>query len=133
MINLPAPASQWKPVRRGRRYCSPGCGHGCTHKDYLSKKAAAAALCKQLGKGWKINLFDNLGWHYEAVHTETGMTVSKHGSKRYWASTEIGADKNQFHCEAETPVTAVRAVLQEMDKERDRIIQHMNALAAFCN
>lgn len=56
----------WTPVRKGAVYCSPRCGHKCTHADFLAAKARAAALCKQLGAGWTPNVWENGGWHASA-------------------------------------------------------------------
>lgn len=53
-----------KPVRKGKIYCSPRCGAGCTHADYIAAKDAAARLIIRLGKGWKARVWENLGWHW---------------------------------------------------------------------
>lgn len=60
----------WTPVRRGRVYCSPACGRGCTHAEFMTATRKAKALVKRLGAGWKPCVWENLGWHYEAVKGE---------------------------------------------------------------
>lgn len=55
------------PKRRGDVYCSPRCGYGCTWLAYQQAKSAAAKLCNSLGRGWRPRVWENLGWHYEAL------------------------------------------------------------------
>ena len=59
-------ARGWSPVRNGDIYCSPRCGHGCTHSAYLNAVAAADALAARIGPDWKPHVWENLGWHYAA-------------------------------------------------------------------
>lgn len=61
---------RYTPVRRGAIYCSPFCGHGCTWAKHQAAVKAAKALCKVLGKGWTPRVWENLGWHYEALFGE---------------------------------------------------------------
>lgn len=66
---------RWTPVAQpGGIYCSPRCGGGCTREAFDAAAAAAEALAKRLGRGWKPHVWENLGWHYEAVKGES--TVS---------------------------------------------------------
>ncbi len=121
----------WKPVRRGRKYCSPACGSGCTHADFLAKKRKAAALVKALGKGWRQDVWENLGWHYGAKHKELGVMVYSHGAQRYWATTDYDAEIHQHHCEATTPRDAVKAIVKSMKEERAHIDRHLALLNDF--
>ncbi len=57
----------WKPVRRGRVYCSTACGSGCTRAAYDSAVKAARKLARRLGKGWKTRVWENMGWHHEVL------------------------------------------------------------------
>lgn len=58
----------WRAVRRGRVYCSPACGAGCTHAAYLKATRKALALAKRMGPGWAPRVSENMGWHYRADH-----------------------------------------------------------------
>lgn len=62
--------NRWTPVRRTVKgvavYCSPACGHGCTRAEYEECRAHARELCARLGKGWKPDVWENVGWHYAA-------------------------------------------------------------------
>ena len=62
---------RWKPVRRGNIYCSPGCGRGCTHREYLTMKNQAVLMCKTLSDGWEPVITENLGWFARAVKGNT--------------------------------------------------------------
>ncbi len=92
----------WTPVRKGKTYCAPACGRGCTHKEYLEARAAAAKLCKLLGPAWKPRIWENLGWHYE-VRLAT-MTVYTATPGYYHAFYEAG---QQFTATAGDPRVAV--------------------------
>lgn len=69
---------QWKPTRRGPIYCSPICGANCTHAEYLRAKAAAEKMVKNLGAGWEIDVWDNLGWHWAANKGVARVSPNKH-------------------------------------------------------
>lgn len=59
--------TRWTPVLKGRAYCSPACGCGCTKDAYDRAVRQSAALCKMLGEGWKPHVWENGGWHYDVV------------------------------------------------------------------
>lgn len=56
----------WKPIRRGKVYCSPACGGGCTHAAYVkaNKDAAMVRLTMRHPRNWKVHIWENLGWHW---------------------------------------------------------------------
>lgn len=56
----------WKPRRRGRLYCAPACGHGCTWDEYQQAKKDAKALAASLGPKWIPRVHENMGWWYSA-------------------------------------------------------------------
>lgn len=68
----------WTPKRRGKIYCSPACGLGCTHAEFMTATRKAKALVKRLGAGWKPRVWENLGWHYEAVKGEPVRDIHDH-------------------------------------------------------
>lgn len=53
----------WKPVLKGKRFCSPACGGGCKRSEYDDALKAATLLAKKMGKKWKAKVWENLGWH----------------------------------------------------------------------
>ena len=85
----------WKPIRKGRIYCSSACDHDCTHADYRKAHAEARKLCAVLGKRWKPSIWENMGWHYSAVlgdcsvHRHSEYIAYFNGPKQF-----IGEDKD---------------------------------------
>lgn len=68
----------WKPRRRGPIYCSPACGAGCKHKDFLECQRRAASLVLGLNGGalsgpWKPRVWENMGWFWGAVCGESNV------------------------------------------------------------
>lgn len=56
---------RWTPrLRGGVIYCSPGCGADCRLSDYRKAVMRAEKLAKSLGKGWKTEVWENMGWHW---------------------------------------------------------------------
>ena len=61
-------SDRWTPVRHSDTYCAPGCGRGCTWKEYQRALRKAEALRRKMKTGdWRIHVHDNLGWHYSIV------------------------------------------------------------------
>lgn len=48
-------------------YCSPACGFKCTRHAYERAMREADALAIRLGPGWEPRVWENWGWHYEAI------------------------------------------------------------------
>ena len=69
--------ARWTPVRRGQRYCSPGCGADCTHAEFVSATKSAEVLAEQLGDEWKPRVWENLGWHWSAMRKDDRMEVMR--------------------------------------------------------
>lgn len=59
----------WEPQVRhgGAVYCSPACGFNCTREEHDRAHREAGELAKRLGDGWTPHVWENMGWHYEAV------------------------------------------------------------------
>lgn len=70
----------WNPVRRGKVYCSPRCGGGCTWEDHRVAKMNAQQLAHHLNRtmgprGWLPRVWENLGWHWCVVSRDGTMKV----------------------------------------------------------
>ena len=81
----------WKARKNGAVYCAPACGHRCTFKEYQAAKANGARLVKLLGKGWRVRVWENMGWFYEAFDSKRGLRVHQSGrgaTNSYWASVK---------------------------------------------
>ena len=70
----------WLPQRRGSIYCAPACGGRCTYAAFVKATKAAARLATRLGRGWKAEVFENLGWHYSVDNKSMGLCVSRIGT-----------------------------------------------------
>lgn len=66
-----------KPVLRGKIYCAPFCGAKCTKAAFDKATKEAKALAKQLGKGWKPCVWENMGWHWAVVNESKSMKLYK--------------------------------------------------------
>ena len=88
----------WKAVRRGDIYCAPACGARCTYEAYKNAVESAKATVKlmQPQKGWKIRVWENLGWHWEIKKGNLEVHFS-HPSRQYWATlSEDGGSGDSF-------------------------------------
>lgn len=59
-----------------KKKCARWCGRGCTQAEYDAAREAARALAARLGPGWKGNVWENLGWHYQAVSRKGFVKVN---------------------------------------------------------
>ena len=59
-----------RPVRDGEVFCSPRCGFRCTWQSFKECYEHAERLQADLGSGWSINIWDNLGWHVDLVNAD---------------------------------------------------------------
>jgi hypothetical protein len=67
------------------RFCGSGCGGKCRRAAYDRACREATELAAKLGAGWKGRVWENLGWHYEAVKgspTVAEVSVSRSGGRR---------------------------------------------------
>lgn len=101
----------WKPVRKGAIYCATACGRGCTHDEFLKAKADGAALAKTLGKGWKVIVNENLGWHFRVERGN--IAIHKFAPKNYWANM---AGVHQIQVHGRSPISALNKALDEAKK-----------------
>lgn len=106
-------ALSWKAVRRGRIYCAPACGAGCTFDAYTKALKEATALAKRLNKvseGWKPVVHENLGWHWRV--SKGKLDVHK------WRSGEYGVflqTSPQIVTSGPTPEAAVHDAIVALD------------------
>lgn len=56
----------WRPMLKGKIYCSPSCGARCTLAAYnRAHKEAEICKSKLLGSGWTIEVWENMGWFWK--------------------------------------------------------------------
>lgn len=100
----------WKPKRRGNIYCAPACGRGCTYAEFVLAQTQGKRLAKRLGRGWEARIWENLGWHYEAVKNHVLRVHRCPGC--YHAYFAGGVE------EGKTPEEAIK---RAMEAQRNRI------------
>lgn len=133
-----APLS-WKAIRRGAVYCAPACGHGCTHEEFVRANREAAKLCLELDaktiKGWKPRVWENLGWHFDAISACGRLKVSrvsrdlKHGSSLAFLGE--GTTGGRWAEHGRTPHLAVLAVLEVARQEAKAIVELLNGFESI--
>lgn len=108
----------WTPRRKGKIYCSPACGHGCSWAQHETAVAAASELAEQLGDGWEPRVWENMGWCYEArsPHLRVYPNITSHG---YMAllCREPDGDDGHWTAFGTTSHEALRRVLAEARAE----------------
>lgn len=114
----------WKPIRRGHIYCSTACGGGCTKAAHDAAQRNAKRLLRKLkGKGWRIDVWENLGWHFRLLlgplqiterdgqyWTLMSDTPESGGGSYLWATQTESSDPN-------------RAVRLQVRKAREKVEQ----------
>lgn len=87
-------------------------------------QAGAAKLVKMLGKGWKPRVWENLGWHYNAVSLDGRLKVHPPRSRRDVYGAFLGrADSlgGWWAEHARTAKAAIRKVLQRALAEQAEV------------
>lgn len=75
--NNPYSEDAWTPIRTGIYYCSKACGGRCKIVDFDRAGILARNLVDRLGEGWEPHVHENLGWHYAAIHTASGLHINE--------------------------------------------------------
>lgn len=115
----------WTPVRKGKIYCSPACGAGCTHAQFMDATRNAKAMAKLL-PGWEATVHENMGWFYSLTRKITNEESKIYtGADGFWCSLHLG---RQFIGEGPTPKAALDKAMQEARKLRDIITQGLEDL-----
>ncbi len=127
-------ALSWKAKRRGKLYCAPACGRGCTWAEHKRAKKRGEKLAKRLGEGWTYEVRENLGWHYEAVSPCGLLKVCEY---RYsgkvtgytaFLATQPGQTGGLFTKHGDTPREAVENTVAVGVEARDRLIAVLEGL-----
>ena len=70
--------ASWKPIRKGNIYCSSSCGGRCTYAAFKKATKQAKNLAKIMGNGFKHNVWENLGWHYNIISKCKMLTIHQY-------------------------------------------------------
>lgn len=66
------PKGAWTPVRRGKLYCFPACGGGCTWAAYQKAKRDGELVARLLGSNWRARISENCHWFW-CVELDSGL------------------------------------------------------------
>jgi hypothetical protein len=103
----------WRPRAKGEVFCSPACGHGCKRAAYVKAHARARAIARSLGKGWKPQVWENLGWHWGATRGSARVNPRSGG---FWSTID-----GSFVGEGRLPATALASSIQQVIQEIGRL------------
>ena len=121
----------WKAVHRGRIYCAPVCGANCTWAAFQDATAKAKALAKLLGKGWKPDVHENMGWYWGAKKGVMSVSASNHrGGNRSLPGTYTCYCNTspQFLGKGTTPRKAVTEAINALDEYVVSLLEQRKAL-----
>lgn len=99
-------------------YCSPWCGMGCTFAAFEKATADAEALATQLGPNWEPHVWENMGWHYSAMHGEK-LSLYPHSATDFAAY--FNDDDRQYIGGGVTPALAVLDLRDKMEAALEAI------------
>lgn len=129
-------ALSWKPKARGHIYCAPACGRGCTKAEHDEVKRKAEEICKQLGRGWKVRMNENLGWYAQAVCGDVQVEATRgfddpghqfHALVNIYKTPAHGPGGILYDVYAKTPRAALSALIKEAVDGESRAAQvHAN-------
>lgn len=112
--------------------CSKRCGRGCTRKEYETAEKGALKLARRLGKGWKPDVWENLGWHYAA--RRGGVRVHPHPTGPPGFTAYLNYQKSpggRWVASASTPQKAIAKALAIARMERDEIAKAVRKIEQY--
>jgi hypothetical protein len=116
---------RWKPILTPDGiYCSPACGGRCTKSAFDLATSKAAELAARMGPGWKPNVWENLGWHWQ---------IDK-GAVQIYSPREDGYTAmfngiHQFIAKASTPEDALGFLIQDIRTVISKLQSEVEAIA----
>lgn len=102
----------WRAVARGRIFCSPACGAGCTKRAFKQATQQAFALAQHCGPGWTPRVWENMGWFCEAV-----SPCGRYRVIPLSGSDEVHVYVGRFTAMGRTPELALRRVKSKIRAE----------------
>lgn len=118
-----------KPVRKGKFYCSPWCGFDCLWEHFQNATKKAQELCEKLGPAWEPRVWENTGWHWQAVLVErdnAGDAVFVSGPSQhydrgnYWC--EVNTSNKQFIVHHKSPVKGICLAILEAHRHAKKVL-----------
>ena len=120
----------WTPIKRGGIYCSPRCGAKCTYVAYTKANSSARVLAKHLGPGWMARVWENMGWHYEAIYA--GVVAVRPATGGTYLASTVGVNP-QFCTYGATPEEAVAEVVADLQAHYSQITLQLQGVLKAAN
>lgn len=118
----------WKPHRRGAIFCSPACGFQCTVSAHEKAKKSASDLVKKMGPGWQARVWENLGWHWNAVSKNGYLKIHPSSGEGYTAFLGEKGGGGKWAQHGRTPQEAIAAVVLQAREELSLIERLLTGL-----
>ena len=99
----------WTPKRNGQTYCAPACGGRCSWTAYQRARIKARRAAARMGRGWRVNVFENLGWHWDVVSPDGSIEI---GQSSYDPTFRASID-HKYWGHGKTADAALKAALVE--------------------
>ena len=107
----------WIPRRKGDIYCSSACGRDCTYEEYQKAVDESNFMIKKLGKQWKLDVHENLGWFNGIklyIDKNNFISISRnYRAKEYTAQL----NSTYIYFDHKDPKKAVELVIKQFTKE----------------
>lgn len=110
----------WKPVLKGKTYCSPACGGGCTKRQYERMANTGEDICLKLGEGWGFKLHENLGWYVTVFSPCNHIIVTKQGED---FEATLTAGEERFCVKHANVKTAVGDVVYKFNQHIHKLMK----------
>lgn len=115
----------WTPVRStvgGKDFfCSPRCGCGCTMADYNKAVSTSSKAARKMGRGWKPEVWENMGWHWCIVKGVAKIHPGATGMKRGGYTAYINS-AHQTLGRGSTPAKALAAGIAEASQRARKVL-----------
>ena len=111
--------------------CSRWCGCGCTQAQYERAVADGKALLLTLGRGWRIDVWENGGWHYKAVSgvAEISPNIRNWPKRKLEGYTCFFQSKPQIVTKGATAHEALNAAVAEARAIAESLTTHARRFA----
>lgn len=98
------------------------------HTKEQAEKWAKKTLAMMNGKGWKLRIWENLGWHY-CVENKNGLCVSPSVGNEYFASLneDCCGDLGVWHFGTKIFKNPNDAVNEKL-KDARKVVDELNAM-----
>lgn len=74
-------------------HCFTDCGYNCKAKVRADLEAHYSAIAAALGKGWRVNIWHNGGWHANLAHDESQFYLSDRAVRGGISAMKVDADR----------------------------------------